>query len=108
MLQFSWGIALIAAMILNCGAAFAEVDRTSANYRMQGCREFLLSSLSSAQHSPLAQGFCAGAVGGIGYAASGVCVPPGVTTGQMVRVVVKSCGQKIKTAGKTRGYPIPA
>src|ERR1035437_741795 len=34
------GVALIAAIILNCGVAFAQ-DRFSANYKMVGCRAFV-------------------------------------------------------------------
>jgi hypothetical protein len=88
MFQLLRGVALI-AMMLNCGAAFAEADQSSANYVMRGCRDFISSGLSSAQRSPISQGFCVGAVMGIAFASQGLCIPSNVTSGQEVRVVVK-------------------
>jgi hypothetical protein len=39
MFQFLRGVALSAAVVLNCGAAFAEQDQASANYMMPACRD---------------------------------------------------------------------
>lgn len=85
------GIALVAAIILNCGAAFGQTDDFTANARMPGCRallrnnDLILKEFSDAMN-------CAGLVGGIIYGASVgrfVCYEPNMTIGQMVRVVVK-------------------
>jgi|BarGraNGADG00212_1021973.scaffolds.fasta_scaffold150643_1 hypothetical protein len=89
MFQYLRSIALIAAIILDCGAAFAEVDRSSANHIMRGCRDFISSSLSNSQRGPLEQGYCAGVVDGLDFTGLGVCAPPSVTVSQAVRVVVK-------------------
>jgi len=80
-------IALITAIILNCGVAFAE-DTTSANYVMAGCRAFLLPKIPHDYNLSLIAGVCAGIVSGINYAAADVCPPKGVTSVQSVRIVV--------------------
>ena len=38
MFQFVRGIALVAAMLLGCGASFAEENVRAAQYVMTGCR----------------------------------------------------------------------
>jgi hypothetical protein len=84
MLQLLRGIVLIAAIILNCEEALAE-DISTANYVMPGCREFLTRTSEAA----FAQGYCAGTVRALVYAASGVCAPLTGTNEQAVRVVVE-------------------
>jgi hypothetical protein len=81
------GIVLIAALVLDCGAAFAE-DTTSANYVMAGCRAFLLPKIPHDTNLNLIAGVCAGIVSGINYAAADVCPPIGVTSVQSVHIVV--------------------
>jgi hypothetical protein len=79
-------IALIAAIILNCGSALAA-EHQSADAVMVGCRAFNLNPTPPGQYT--AAGFCGGLVEGLTWAAPDVCPPPEVTTGQAVRVVVK-------------------
>ena len=62
MFYFFRGIALIAAVILNCGVAFAQ-DRFSANYKMVGCRAFLVADTQIP--TIFDQGVCAGIVQGL-------------------------------------------
>ena len=56
----------------------------TANEMMPGCREFLTDGSNF-----YLQGFCAGILAGLSYTDSHGCVPNAVTTGQVVRVVVK-------------------
>jgi Ssp1 endopeptidase immunity protein Rap1a len=82
-------IALAAAMLLNCGACFAE-DLESANYIMPGCRSFTAETPpSSAADDAFKRGQCLGIVDTIAALTADVCHPPGVTSGRAVSVVVK-------------------
>jgi len=85
MFQFLRGVALIAAM---SGFAYAE-DANSANYIMPGCRLYLQPSLPANGMDGIDAGRCSGLVSGLFYAAIDVCNPAGVTTEQLVRVVVQ-------------------
>ena len=76
-----WAFAvLIAALMFNCGATFAE-DLSSANYMMRGCRSFLKEYLSGTLNDAVEAGICAGAVDGLAYRRSDVCTPRSATTG---------------------------
>ncbi len=77
------GIALIVALTINGEMAFAQNDKTSANFIMPGCR----ASIGPA----LRQGRCSGIVEGFVFAGKGVdvCAPNAVTTEQAVRIVVQ-------------------
>ena len=82
------GIVLIAALMLNGGAALAKgVD--SADYVMPGCRAFLVTgSNKELGRKP----FCVGLIGlisGIAHMSKDICAPDGVTQEQAVRVVVQ-------------------
>jgi hypothetical protein len=86
MFKYLRGIALAAAMTLNCGAAFGQDNHLSANALMPGCRAFLGSYFFRNGEQ------CAGLIEGIAYGAAagaGVCYEPDVTIGQMVSIVVK-------------------
>ena len=94
MFQFLRGIVLIAAMMLNCGAAFAEPDQASANYMMPACRDAALRDLAANGESHgdyFTMGFCLGIINGINYMGTlyGICSPNGVTPQQATRVVVQ-------------------
>ena len=88
MLQSMRSIALVAAMLLNCGESFAE-DLESGNYIMPGCRSFTAQTPSTAAADAFARGQCLGIVDTIAALTADVCHPPGVTSGQAVSVVVK-------------------
>jgi hypothetical protein len=93
MFQFLRGVALSAAVVLNCGAAFAEQDRASANYMMPACRDAASGNFANGEsHEDLFTiGFCLGIINGINYMGTlyGICSPNGVTPQQAARVVVK-------------------
>ena len=88
MFQFVRGIALVAAMLLGCGASFAQ-DLNSANFIVPGCRPFMARGpLSGTLDDAFNAGRCAGIVETL--ASSGVvCRTEGVTIGQTIRVVLK-------------------
>ena len=93
MFQFVRGIALVAAMLLSCGASFAEIDRLdTANFMMARCRSFIAGTQGS-QHrtgdEAFYSGVCVGTVDTLVFAGNGVCRPAGATVGQAVRIVVK-------------------
>jgi hypothetical protein len=88
-LQFLRGIALVAATLLNCEIALAEVDQHSANSMMPACRAFLLPNPPATVLESFDSGRCAGVVEGLLYAASDICLPPNVVSAQSIRVVVK-------------------
>jgi Rap1a immunity proteins len=88
MFQFLRGVALIAAMMLNCGVTFADTDR-SANHFMTSCRAFFTVHNTTVVQQAFDIGFCAGLVIGLGSASPNICPESGVTDGQAVRVVVK-------------------
>lgn len=85
MFRYLRGIALIAAIMVNCGATFAKPDQDSANYIMPGCRDFITHTLVN----PFMNGRCAGILETLVGVTADVCHPAGVTVGQTVRVVVK-------------------
>ena len=78
------GIVVIAALMLNGRAAFAD-DTLSANAVMPGCRKFLVSD---SQKEPWGQPYCVGLINGVAYR-DDHCAPPYVTTSQSIRVVVQ-------------------
>ena len=88
-------IAVIVAMTLNCGAAVAEPNQTSADYVMPGCRDaaslITLSKVGESEEEASLMGFCAGIVVGLSFngQAYGICVPPGTTAQQATSVVVQ-------------------
>jgi hypothetical protein len=92
MFQYLRGIALIAALLLNCGAAVGQQDVFSANAVMPGCRTFLGDMAQAKTSEALDAARCLGLVEGIVYGASAgmlVCNEPTVTAGQAIRVVTK-------------------
>jgi hypothetical protein len=84
MFQFLRGVALIAAIMLNCKVAGAAFD-PSANGRMPGCRGFLAKT----GQNFLDQGYCAGLIDGIIFGATNLCAPQTGTLDQALRVVVQ-------------------
>jgi Rap1a immunity proteins len=73
-----------AALALTVAAA-AEEDINSANYVMRICRAWI--NHSAAVMPTSVSGYCTGLVDGLAYAGLR-CLPDGVTTGQMILVVV--------------------
>jgi hypothetical protein len=97
MFQFLRGIALIAAIVLSCGAAFGQV---SANSIMPGCRFFATSTVPNNPLDAAATFRCGGLIEGILYGASvgGVlCVDPKMTMNQAIRVVAKYIDDRPQT-----------
>src|SRR5215469_17882452 len=88
-------IALIVAMILDCGIAVAEPNQTSADYVMPGCRDaaslITFSSVGESQEEVSRMGFCAGIVVGLSFMGQsyGICVPAGTTAQQVTSTVVQ-------------------
>ena len=88
-------IALIVAMILDCGIAVAEPNQTSAEYVMPGCRDaaslITFSSVGESQEEVSRMGFCAGIVVGLSFMGQsyGICVPAGTTAQQVTSIVVQ-------------------
>ena len=88
-------IALIVAMILDCGIAVAEPNQTSADYVMPGCRDaaslITFSSVGESQEEVSRMGFCAGIVVGLSFMGQsyGICVPAGTTAQQVTSIVVQ-------------------
>ena len=83
-----------AAMMSNSGAALAEEDRSSANYMMRYCRQWIAPK-GAPVIDALGQGMCYGVVVTLVnvYTGNDVCIPyngtPGPTNGQFMRVVVQ-------------------
>ena len=75
------GIALVAAMLLSCGASFAE-NLVSANLIMPGCRSFAAQDFSNP--GLFDKGRCAGIVEAIAALTADVCAPSESTLGQTV------------------------
>jgi hypothetical protein len=91
MFQYLRGIALIAAMMLNCGAAFAEPDQASANFMMPSCRD-VVSGFISKKPDFFTAGICTGIIVGVvftGAVFNRICLPNGVIPKQEVAVVVQ-------------------
>ena len=88
-------IALIVAMILDCGIAVAEPNQTSADYVMPGCRDaaslITFSRVGESQEEVSRMGFCAGIVVGLSFMGQsyGICVPAGTTAQQVTSIVVQ-------------------
>jgi hypothetical protein len=88
-------IALIVAMILDCGIAVAEPNQTSADYVMPGCRDaaslITFSGVGESQEEVSRMGFCAGIVVGLSFMGQsyGICVPAGTTAQQVTSIVVQ-------------------
>ena len=78
-------IALIVAMIFNCGVAVAGPTQTSADYLMPGCRDaaslITFSNAGESEEQASLMGFCAGIVVGLSVMGQpyGICVPAGTT-----------------------------
>ncbi len=83
-------LALILITALSCGTGSTQENLGSANYIMKGCRDHLTQSESNY----FGRGNCSGLLEGIAYADPMVCIPNGVTLGQIVRVVVQSIDQQ--------------
>jgi hypothetical protein len=88
MFQFMRGIALVAAMLLGCGASFAGAT-TSANLIMQGCRVFFAKPAKETIDDAFLQGECLGIVDAVLHLAEDNCPPKGSTPEQAIRIVVK-------------------
>ena len=88
-------IALIVAMMFDCGAAVAGPDQTSADYVMVGCRDaaslITFSEVGESEEQASLMGFCAGIVAGFSFMGQpyGICVPAGTTAQQAASVVVQ-------------------
>ena len=88
-------IALIVAIIFNCGVAVAEPNPTSADYVMPGCRELAslvtFSSVGESEEEVSRMSFCAGIVIGLSFMGQsyGICVPAGTTAQQAASIVVQ-------------------
>jgi hypothetical protein len=88
-------IALIVAMIFNCGAAVAGPTQTSADYLMPGCRDaaslITFSNAGESEEQASLMGFCAGIVVGLSVMGQpyGICVPAGTTSQQVTGIVVQ-------------------
>jgi len=88
-------IALIVAMIFNCGVAVAEPNQTSADYVMPGCRDaaslIAFSNVRESEEEAYRKGLCAGIVVGLSFMGQphGICVPAGTSSQQATSVVVQ-------------------
>src|SRR5262249_760752 len=87
-------IAVIAAMIMNCGVAVAGPNQTSADYVMPGCRDaasLITFSVRESEEEVARMKFCAGIVVGLGFMGQpyGICVPAGTTSQQITSIVVQ-------------------
>jgi hypothetical protein len=93
MFQFSRGIALVAALMLNSGAVLAEADRSSADYMMPYCRQWIAPRVGPAKDD-LGRGICYGIVATLVdvFLNHDFCIYGGArgpTNEQFIRVVVK-------------------
>ena len=88
-------IALIVAMILNCGVTVAQPNQTSADYVMPGCRDaaslITFSNVGESEEQVSRMGLCAGIVLGLSFMGQpyGICVPAGTTAQQASSIVVQ-------------------
>jgi hypothetical protein len=83
------GMAVIAALMLSGGLAFAASnDTSSANSVMPGCRNFASDNTSSGSDLTFKSGICLGVLLSIYYLTQS-CVPPQVTNQQTARVIVQ-------------------
>jgi len=82
------GTVFITALMLSGGSAFGANAMTSANDVMPGCRDSLKPEITA----DFLQGFCLGLITALSDVADATkisCLPPEVTRGQIVRVVVQ-------------------
>src|SRR5215471_10711258 len=88
-------IALIVALIFNCGVAVSEPNPTSADYVMPGCRDvaspITFSNVGESEEEVSRMSFCAGIVIGLSFMGQsyGICVPAGTTAQQAASIVVQ-------------------
>jgi Rap1a immunity proteins len=88
-------IALIVAMILNCGVTVAQPNQTSADYVMPGCRDaaslITFSNVGESEEQVSRMGLCAGIVLGLSFMGQpyGIYVPAGTTAQQATSIVVQ-------------------
>ena len=88
-------IALIVAMILNCGVTVAQPNQTSADCVMPGCRDaaslITFSNVGESEEQVSRMGLCAGIVLGLSFMGQpyGICVPAGTTAQQATSIVVQ-------------------
>ena len=88
-------IAVIVALIFNCGVAVAEPDQTSADYIMPGCRDaaslISFTNVGESEEEVSRLSFCAGIVVGLSFMGQpyGICVPAGTTAQQATSIVVQ-------------------
>ncbi len=70
-------IALIVAMIFNCGGVFAGPNQTSADYVMPGCRDaaslITFSNVGESEEQVSLTSFCAGIVVGLSFMGQPYC-----------------------------------
>jgi hypothetical protein len=94
MFQFLRGVAVIAAMMLNCGAAFADPDTQSANFYLSACRDFTVQSKISSDS--FTRGLCVGNIDALMTVGAplGICPPPTATLKQAILVVVQYIDQR--------------
>jgi len=82
---------LAAALLAQNADAQTKPDRWSANYLMPACRNWITFA---GDRQGIDEALCAGIISGLAYTVkflppdSSSCTPQGVTTGEMVRVVV--------------------
>ena len=82
---------LAAALLAENAGAQTKPDRWSANYLMPACRNWITFA---GDRQGIDEALCAGIISGLAYTVkflppdSSSCAPQGVTTGEMVRVVV--------------------
>src|SRR5215472_8202404 len=94
-LRLLGAIALIVALIFNCGVAVAEPNQTSADYVMPGCRDaaslITFSNVGESEQQVSLMGFCAGIVAGFSFMGQpyGICVAAGTTAQQATSIVVQ-------------------
>jgi hypothetical protein len=87
-------IAVIVALIFNCGVAVSE-PTTSADYVMPGCRELAslvtFSNVGESEEEVSRMSLCAGIVIGLSFMGQsyGICVPTGTTAQQATGIVVQ-------------------
>lgn len=107
-------IALIVAMIFDCGVAAAGPDQTSADYVMPGCRDaasLITFSVRASEEEVARMNFCAGMVVGISFMGEphGICVPADATSQQATGIVVQYIdGQPARTDEDFRSFAIEA
>ena len=81
-------IVLVAVLTFCDGSAFAEINETvSADFAMPGCRNYV--SQNAREGDAFKKGFCLGLVSSLGYMNKDICLLPGVTQPQAIRVVVE-------------------